>query len=388
MYQGLDVAKYEQFFFHGLEAKDTVVKAIILHEAIRMREYLNLGDIDKYEIQEERIKELIVQLKRFSILHDMPNQKYTYHETTIEDKEVDKLYQKNLKELEWKGVCVVRYRPMRGIYFNTRDVKITGQMAYEALGTWATEDVYSLLEHLRQLEKENKFEYYSLFLDTKYARAIDRRQKEITKNDVELKEIEAVYHLFLKSRQISSVDIRLALGNNTSTEIENYISEQYPEYETITTIREKGKKEQYQEEFKKRIGTIQTTEAEIQKRIKREKEKFKEDDKIKQDGIYLDYRYEQRIRQGNIEEQEVLKEVYCLWIRKRKVSSFDLRKHFGEEMPEEIEEYIWRNYPEYESRLKQDALDGEYGKEYWKRVENECSNIQSLVYGEIGTEER
>lgn len=207
----LNVDQFTKYFFYGLENKDEIVKAIIVNVARqRVGTHNSLDENTEkmnYEIDAECMLNLIVQLERFTTLHDDPNNRhYFYQDLDINSQSVNQMFNKNLKQLSERGAIVpCRYRPLSGIYYADRkphwDGQFTGEEMYNFLKSnsgWAQEEVYGILVYLEELEQSNKFQYYSLFIDSKYARAIDRYQRGITKDESEKREILKVYKEFLK----------------------------------------------------------------------------------------------------------------------------------------------------------------------------------------------
>lgn len=207
----LNVDQFTKYFFYGLENKDEIVKAIIVNVARqRVGTHNSLDENTEkmnYEIDAECMLNLIVQLERFTTLHDDPNNRhYFYQDLDINSQSVNQMFNKNLKQLSEKGAIVpCRYRPLSGIYYAERkphwDGQFTGEEMYNFLKSnsgWAQEEVYGILVHLEELEQNNKFQYYSLFMDSKYARAIDRYQRGITNDESEKREILKIYKEFLR----------------------------------------------------------------------------------------------------------------------------------------------------------------------------------------------
>lgn len=207
----LNVAQFTKYFFYGLENKDEIVKAIIVNVARqRVGTHNSLDENTEkmnYEIDSECMLNLIVQLERFTTLHDDPNNRhYFYQDLDINSQSVNQMFNRNLKQLSEKGAIVpCRYRPLSGIYYAERkphwDGQFTGEEMYNFLKSnsgWAQEEVYGILVHLEELEQNNKFQYYSLFMDSKYARAIDRYQRGITNDESEKREILKIYKEFLR----------------------------------------------------------------------------------------------------------------------------------------------------------------------------------------------
>lgn len=207
----LNVDQFTKYFFYGLENKDEIVKAIIVNVARqRVGTHNSLDENTEkmnYEIDAECMLNLIVQLERFTTLHDDPNNRhYFYQDLDINSQSVNQMFNKNLKQLSERGAIVpCRYRPLSGIYYADRkphwDGQFTGEEMYNFLKSnsgWAQEEVYGILVHLEELEQNNKFQYYSLFMDSKYARAIDRYQRGITNDESEKREILKIYKEFLR----------------------------------------------------------------------------------------------------------------------------------------------------------------------------------------------
>lgn len=207
----LNVDQFTKYFFYGLENKDEIVKAIIVNVARqRVGTHNSLDENTEkmnYEIDSECMLNLIVQLERFTTLHDDPNNRhYFYQDLDINSQSVNQMFNRNLKQLSEKGAIVpCRYRPLSGIYYADRkphwDGQFTGEEMYNFLKSnsgWAQEEVYGILVHLEELEQNNKFQYYSLFMDSKYARAIDRYQRGITNDESEKREILKIYKEFLR----------------------------------------------------------------------------------------------------------------------------------------------------------------------------------------------
>lgn len=192
----LNKEHFEKYFFYGLENKGEIIKWIIATTAKRLQgTHVELDDKNgkmRYEIDQEAMLELIVQLERFTTLHDDPeHREYFYDRINTNSTRVHQLFNQMVPEIKnARGISFVTWRPVSGIYFNTHSYpeqvcrkykKFSGERYIQYLreepnSAWG-EEVLDILYYLKELEKENKIEYYSLFLDTKYARAIDRNIK-------------------------------------------------------------------------------------------------------------------------------------------------------------------------------------------------------------------
>ncbi|MCI8482490.1 MAG: hypothetical protein HFJ27_05525 [Clostridia bacterium] len=216
----LNILNFEKYFFFGLVNKEEVIKWIIINVA-KIRSNTN-KEIDQeqektgYEKDKEKILDLIVQLERFTSLHDdTENRQYFYDSVNRDSETVQKMFNKILCEIEKKGAIIVAKEPqlpMPGIFFNARPYSKTVQEKYDVYSgeqyinylrsspntSWG-EELFDILCYLQELEHENRFEYYSLFLDSKYARAIDRNKNNAqVADDREIHEIRNVYRKFLK----------------------------------------------------------------------------------------------------------------------------------------------------------------------------------------------
>lgn len=219
MQNQLNKDKFEQYFFHGMNNKDQVVKWIIMKTAERLQGTHKELDSDtgktRYEKDKEEMLGLIVQLERFTAKHDKPeydapnHREYFYDDINTESEQINEIFERNAIDIEkHAALSFVKYRPVSGIFFNTQEYPADIPM-YSGEGyiwklrnnpesDWG-ETVYDILLYLEELERENKQEYYSLFLDTKYARAIDRNGTEMG-DEREIHEIRNVYRKFLKRK--------------------------------------------------------------------------------------------------------------------------------------------------------------------------------------------
>lgn len=149
-----------------------------------------------FNIQIKKIAKLLIQFRRFVTLNDSPyNKKYVFNLT--EEMETAKQDVKNELKLMRKdynnkkgNIYYIDYAPMSGIFY--KDKKTEQEQ-------WVKE-VIQILRSLDDLEKNNIFQYYSTFIDVKYARAINRIKTGQIKNDTDKEEIKNVYKMFLKRK--------------------------------------------------------------------------------------------------------------------------------------------------------------------------------------------
>ena len=207
---------FEKYFFYGLGNKDQVVKWIIMQTAKELegthKEADKEGEKPRYEQDKEAMLELIVQLERFTSLHDdHENRQYFYDGINIESEQVNEMFNRNAEEIKsHSALSFMKDRKFTGILVNTHTYapeirekyqQYNGEQYLQELATdpntaWGKE-VYDILCYLKELEGENSYEYYSLFLDSKYARAINRIRTEHG-DEREIHEIRNVYRKFLK----------------------------------------------------------------------------------------------------------------------------------------------------------------------------------------------
>ena len=75
-------------------------------------------------------------------------------------------------------------------------------------------------------------------------------------DDREIHEVRNVYRKFLKARQVSGEDIKLAIRHKMSEEMEKYITEHYPEYDTITTLKTDAMNDYYRNRIETEVNRI------------------------------------------------------------------------------------------------------------------------------------
>lgn len=264
----VDSSKYENYFFYGLNNEkddEKVFRRIVekIVEQTRAREYYYHHDrkieekikkigphVDSlYEKQKAMVMKLLRQYYRFKLSNDHyseENKDYIFKEE-IEKREVSNFYGKMIMQTD-NVLDDVKYIPLSGYY-------IRKYLKQEDKCCIWTDEIYDILVHLCQLEKEQPMEYYSKFLDTKYARAINRRQKGEILHDLEIQEIKNVYREFLKVRKVSGVEIKKEIPNLT-LKMETYIDNKYPEYETLTTLREDAMDVNYFQRLEKCIREV------------------------------------------------------------------------------------------------------------------------------------
>lgn len=166
-------------FFYKMES---------IHNSIQKKPIL-------FDKQLEEGAKLLVQFRRFVSSNDKPfNQQYVFNNFE-EMKEAKQIIKKQLERMqsintETYKFFYIDYAPMSGIFYKGEKPKQK---------QWISE-VIEILKSLQVMEKENIFQYYSTFLDVKYARAVNRIQKDEVKSDEEKNEIKNVYRMFLKRK--------------------------------------------------------------------------------------------------------------------------------------------------------------------------------------------
>lgn len=295
MYNGLNIEQFKRFFFYGLDNESDLIKRIILEEIDSATKEgtlcLNSENVLEHDPMEERIKRTILQLVRFVKLNDEDNKdNFFYQKVGIDHQLVEKYYEHNMVYLEMHGILErVIFSNFSAIYVHTLKlnwpeytkteelIQYTKQEMYDLLcgknidsqwrkenSSWYKEelwhrddswlnDLYPLVAYLKELEETDKIAYYSLFLDTKYARAMHRREIGMTQEDRQIDKIKAVYRLFLKAKQVDCTDIQASFGEKITPEIKEYIQKHYPEYETITSLKADALEGKKGEEYRKRV---------------------------------------------------------------------------------------------------------------------------------------
>lgn len=189
------------------------------------------------------IVDLIIQLERFKTLND--GTKYFFEEKDKERAEVQEKIKEEFQNLN-RCFSFVDYAPLSGIYCSP--------WVDQNKENWVQE-IISVLKDLIRLEKEDKFQYYSAFLDSKYSRAINRREQEITKDDKEICEIRKVYRKFLERAPISGRDIINGMGD-INNEMVEYVEKKYPMYDTITPLKKEAQNNTYLKRVEAEIRNI------------------------------------------------------------------------------------------------------------------------------------
>lgn len=293
----MDVELWKKNFFYGMDAKSEVIEYIILKKAKEM-EKVDMSKIDtnlyKVEYTLQQISRLVVQLYRFVYMNEpKEKQTYFYQKITEDSIEIEQLVQDKITELKNKDIIVgaIKNFPMTAIWITggPNHSMYPGKEYYNQFmqsekGQWIKNEIIPILEQLCTLETENKEQYYALFLDVKYNRAINAQEQlkseqeylenlqeqEESKIRIEqiqkiraalpkqIKEIRNVFTRFMNAVKLPKQDIIAGLGNNLSDEMHQQIEQNFSNYETISPLKQEAIDSKYQERLNKKIQEIKS----------------------------------------------------------------------------------------------------------------------------------
>lgn len=191
---------YERFFYHGIDNKEELKEGILCFA--NQEVYNNNQNLDWYKTPNSYfINELLKratstykQAVRFIDLNDRENSL----EYDVDEKKIDLILRRKIIELIQRKTM---YVSKAGVFFYTGHFeKLSGGIGFEygkgltgEIG-W-TKKIYGILKELNKLESDDKLEYYDRWLQTKIARARDR------KNGEELEMLDEVYDTFIKRKE-------------------------------------------------------------------------------------------------------------------------------------------------------------------------------------------
>lgn len=246
----LDISKYKQYFHYGLYfEKNDILDAIIMDSSNEFNSYRRIFssykiDSEKVNVLKEEIdqsEELYLQFRRF-IEMTADGEQGWYRKIGKKDVETD--VEQRIGELE-KGnlINVVTYRPMWGIYITDRwsfdENEYLGVHRFRDIPDWIQQDILPILKYLRQLEKENSYQYASLFMDTKYARSIHCEQ------GADVEKVKKWYAMFMETVKPAKSDVSQLFGKDLTKEQQQFVCENSADYWTITDLKQQAETEQY-----------------------------------------------------------------------------------------------------------------------------------------------
>lgn len=250
----LDETKFKQYFHYGLDYKKEDLLDSIIFEASREKNKANDDNTNNLEETIKFAKNLYVQFVRFIDLASEKNKNWyrsVNSETVTSEimERIDFLEENNL-------IYIVNYEPFYGIYISDRDpgtkkLGMSGADRNKQIPNWIKKDILPILKYLSNLEYENPYQYNSLFLDTKYARSINNYNDEATKK------IKSIYKTFLAMVKPAKSDMYNFFGKNISKDMESYIQNNYPDYWTVTDLKEQVMDDKYSEKIKKHCKNIE-----------------------------------------------------------------------------------------------------------------------------------
>lgn len=322
---------FRKNFFYGMDAKDEVIEYLILQKAIEM-EKVDMTKLDtnlyKVEYTLQQINKLVVQLYRFVHLNDpKEKQTYFYNKITPDSAEIEQVVQSKITDLKNKKLIsgAIKNLPGSAIYINGRWSGNSGYEYYDNIkqthkGQWIANEIIPTLEELCILEAKNKQQYYALFLDTKYNRAIhaqeqlkseqeyleslptqeeiqakiqqiitrrtflpgpehgplkkeqddlqslpspEKRQERIQQIEKiqaalpnQIKQIRNIFTRFMQAVKLPKQDIIAGLGEIPTNEMQQQIEKNSSDYDTISTLKQEATDANYQKRLQQKIQQI------------------------------------------------------------------------------------------------------------------------------------
>lgn len=248
MNYNFDIETFKKYFHYGLNYnKEDVLDSIIIRSSDIVNGW-NLGinnpERNNLESAIDMIKDLYVQFERFVNLPlDTSNKWYSkVNQDTVNDTVIQRIQDLKKDNL----ISVVTYNPMYGIYINDRlslfdKNELTGRQREENIADWIKEEIVSMLINLAELEKNNPYQYDSLFLDTKYARNINAGNKE------NARKVKSAYTAFMELVKPAKEDVNKLFSEKLTKEQENYMKENCADYWTITDLKQQSKTDKYEQ---------------------------------------------------------------------------------------------------------------------------------------------
>lgn len=292
---------FKKNFFYGMDAKDEIIEYIILKKADEISE-VDMKTVDtklyKVEYTIEQIKKIIVQIARFVGMNEpSEKQNYFYQKIGMNDIEIEQQIEEKIEELKRKDIIagVIKNYPSSALYITGGQYhkKYPGKEYYNSVmqkpvSIWMEREVMPILETLCTLEQENKAQYYALFLDTKYNRAIHAQQQlkeeqeyleslpqdSNTQKRIEeikriravlpkqIEEIKKVFSQFMNAVKLPKQDILAGMGQEQTAEMQKYIKQNFSDYQTISTLKQEATDETYQKRLQKKIQELKDKQFE------------------------------------------------------------------------------------------------------------------------------
>lgn len=204
MWTQKDEKRLEENCFYGFYDRGIILDAVIYYgnrnvsRKIPLLERYNIPLKEKYNFLLQEATQMYKQFYRFVYMNDtiantQYNKKFFCYENEEEEKHIRNIVKKRLGEMIKQNKI---FLSKAGIYFYREQEKyFCRECAYEknysGEQVWWTEEVCKLLTSLKNLEKEDKIEYYDKWLYTKLQRA-----KNVDENPKEIKILEDIYNMF------------------------------------------------------------------------------------------------------------------------------------------------------------------------------------------------
>lgn len=292
---------FKKNFFYGMDAKDEIIEYIILKKADEINQ-IDMETVNtklyRVEYTIEQIKKIVVQIARFVGMNEpSEKQNYFYQRIDTNNVEIEQLIEGKIEELKKKGVIAgaIKNYPASALYITGGEhhEKYPGKEYYKKLmqkptSSWMEREVMPLVETLCTLEQENKAQYYALFLDTKYNRAVhaqqqlkeeqeyleslpqeintQKRMEEIVKIRAALpkqvEEIKKVFTQFMNSIKLPKQDILAEMGEEVTAEMQKYIEQNFSDYDTISTLKQEAVDDTYQKRLQEKVEELKNKHLE------------------------------------------------------------------------------------------------------------------------------
>lgn len=177
-YTKFNEADFKKYFLYGMENKQTLLEGIMYYTNRDLTDkYLELREGETFPTQEEKIEiwkkktaKNYEQLYRFINLLDGQDSRFDYHLKPEEKEEVNEMVENTLEGLLDENVILFFNR---GIFFNDRtndEARTKGITFDKVRGYIWVEEVYKVIQQLEYMERTDRYQYYSRWLQAKISR--------------------------------------------------------------------------------------------------------------------------------------------------------------------------------------------------------------------------
>lgn len=175
--------QFERFFFYGIDNKREVKEMILYiasREVYKKDSIRNWYEIPNEQIESQIIEQAIEKYKHFYRFVEL-NDKSDNFDININIEELKKELEQEMELLKQENIVI---DTKAGIFFTReREAELLDKKYYvpgegaKVEKHW-TKEIYEILEKLDKIEKEDIDKYYKYWLVTKYARAMNRENKQ------------------------------------------------------------------------------------------------------------------------------------------------------------------------------------------------------------------